>query len=163
MPSAPLSLLRAFRMAPLCHEAGTREFCQPVLGIRPVYARPCLSICCTRLICYVRAGEGTPGSTEEIVQLLSSFQDRDILSSVTRSVHITTHRFHFDLISGQVLEFMGGGDLLNLLIERDVFEEDFTRFYVAEVRLYLCSPVDGVCPLTPFCPNFAPSSPPSHD
>ena len=28
---------------------------------------------------------------------------------------------------------MGGGDLLNLLIERDVFEEDFTRFYVAEV------------------------------
>ena len=27
---------------------------------------------------------------------------------------------------------MGGGDLLNLLIERDVFEEDFTRFYIAE-------------------------------
>ena len=32
---------------------------------------------------------------------------------------------------------MGGGDLLNLLIERDVFEEDFTRFYVAEVRTFL--------------------------
>jgi hypothetical protein len=31
---------------------------------------------------------------------------------------------------------MGGGDLLNLLIERDVFEEDFTRFYVAEVSLH---------------------------
>ena len=30
---------------------------------------------------------------------------------------------------------MGGGDLLNLLIERDVFEEDFTRFYIAEVIL----------------------------
>lgn len=28
---------------------------------------------------------------------------------------------------------MGGGDLLNLLIEKDVFEEDFTRFYIAEV------------------------------
>jgi len=28
---------------------------------------------------------------------------------------------------------MGGGDLLNLLIEKDVFEEDFSRFYVAEV------------------------------
>jgi hypothetical protein len=28
---------------------------------------------------------------------------------------------------------MGGGDLLNLLIERDTFEEDFTRFYIAEV------------------------------
>lgn len=31
---------------------------------------------------------------------------------------------------------MGGGDLLNLLIERDVFEEDFTRFYVAEVSVF---------------------------
>jgi protein-serine/threonine kinase len=39
---------------------------------------------------------------------------------------------------------MGGGDLLNLLIERDVFEEEFTRFYVAEVRsngsLFVMSP-----------------------
>ena len=34
---------------------------------------------------------------------------------------------------------MGGGDLLNLLIERDVFEEDFTRFYIAEVRFYILS------------------------
>jgi hypothetical protein len=32
---------------------------------------------------------------------------------------------------------MGGGDLLNLLIERDVFEEDFARFYIAEVCLTL--------------------------
>lgn len=40
-----------------------------------------------------------------------------------------------DFISySQILEYMGGGDLLNLLIEQDVFEEDFTRFYVAEVR-----------------------------
>ena len=30
---------------------------------------------------------------------------------------------------------MGGGDLLNLLIERDVFEENFARFYVAEVSV----------------------------
>lgn len=29
---------------------------------------------------------------------------------------------------------MGGGDLLNLLIEKDTFEEDFARFYIAEVR-----------------------------
>ena len=33
----------------------------------------------------------------------------------------------------QVLEYMAGGDLLNLLIEKDVFEEDFARFYIAEV------------------------------
>jgi hypothetical protein len=36
---------------------------------------------------------------------------------------------------------MGGGDLLNLLIERDTFPEDFTRFYVAEVQRLL--PVTG--------------------
>ncbi|KAI8992993.1 kinase-like protein [Trametes punicea] len=57
----------------------------------------------------------TPGSAEWIVKLFYSFQDRD----------------HLYL----VLEYMGGGDLLNLLIERDVFEEDFTRFYVAEMIL----------------------------
>jgi hypothetical protein len=33
---------------------------------------------------------------------------------------------------------MGGGDLLNLLIERDVFDEGFTRFYVAEVWSFFC-------------------------
>ncbi|KAJ6581592.1 hypothetical protein B0H19DRAFT_1115964 [Mycena capillaripes] len=30
---------------------------------------------------------------------------------------------------------MGGSDLLKLLIERDVFDEGFTRFYVAEMIL----------------------------
>jgi hypothetical protein len=28
---------------------------------------------------------------------------------------------------------MGGEEILNLLIERDAVEEDFTRFYVAKV------------------------------
>ncbi|KAF9524002.1 kinase-like domain-containing protein [Crepidotus variabilis] len=57
----------------------------------------------------------SPNSAEWIVRLHYSFQDRD----------------HLYL----VLEYMGGGDLLNLLIERDVFDEDFTRFYVAEMIL----------------------------
>ncbi|KAF5370604.1 hypothetical protein D9758_001887 [Tetrapyrgos nigripes] len=57
----------------------------------------------------------SPGGAEWIVRLFYSFQDRDNLYLV--------------------LEYMGGGDLLNLLIERDVFEEDFTRFYVAEMIL----------------------------
>jgi hypothetical protein len=34
-----------------------------------------------------------------------------------------------------VLTYEGGGDLLNLLVERDTFEEDFTRFYIAEMIL----------------------------
>ncbi|KAJ7283000.1 kinase-like protein [Mycena rebaudengoi] len=57
----------------------------------------------------------TAGGAEWIVRLYYSFQDRDNLYLV--------------------LEYMGGGDLLNLLIERDVFDEGFTRFYVAEMIL----------------------------
>ncbi|KAN0130832.1 kinase-like protein [Lactarius tabidus] len=57
----------------------------------------------------------SPGGAEWIVRLHYSFQDRD----------------HLYL----VLEYMGGGDLLNLLIERDTFPEDFTRFYIAEMVL----------------------------
>ncbi|WVQ95741.1 hypothetical protein IAU59_002840 [Kwoniella sp. CBS 9459] len=52
-----------------------------------------------------------------IVQLYYAFQDPD----------------HLYL----VLEFMGGGDLLNLLVERDTFPEDMTKFYVAEMVLAL--------------------------
>jgi serine/threonine protein kinase len=36
---------------------------------------------------------------------------------------------------------MGGGDLLNLLIERDIFEESFTRFYVAEASHSAVAPL----------------------
>jgi protein-serine/threonine kinase len=36
-----------------------------------------------------------------------------------------------------VLEYMGGGDLLSLLVERDTFPESMTRFYVAEMILAL--------------------------
>ncbi|GJJ06505.1 hypothetical protein Clacol_000697 [Clathrus columnatus] len=50
-----------------------------------------------------------------IVKLFYSFQDSECLYLV--------------------LEFMGGGDLLNLLIAKDIFEEDFARFYVAEMIL----------------------------
>ena len=50
-----------------------------------------------------------------IVKLVYAFQDVDHLYLVT--------------------EFLGGGDLLNLLIERDIFPEDFTKFYVAEMIL----------------------------
>lgn len=56
----------------------------------------------------------TSNAPEWIVRLHYSFQDRDNLYLV--------------------LEYMGGGDLLNLLIEKDVFEESFCKFYIAEVR-----------------------------
>ncbi|WVQ86004.1 hypothetical protein IAT38_008172 [Cryptococcus sp. DSM 104549] len=57
------------------------------------------------------------GAPSRIVQLHYAFQDVD----------------HLYL----VLEFMGGGDLLNLLVERDTFPEEMTRFYVAEMVLAL--------------------------
>lgn len=59
----------------------------------------------------------TGNSTSWIVQLFYAFQDSD----------------HLYL----VLEYMGGGDLLNLLVERDTFPETMTRFYVAEMILAL--------------------------
>lgn len=52
-----------------------------------------------------------------IVQLYYAFQDTDYLYLV--------------------FEFMGGGDLLNLLVERDTFPERMTRFYIAEMILAL--------------------------
>ena len=55
-------------------------------------------------------------------------------SPLSRQRFASAHHSDFIYIcSIQILEYMGGGDLLNLLIERDVFAEDFTRFYVAEV------------------------------
>jgi hypothetical protein len=51
----------------------------------------------------------------------------------------------------QVLTYEGGGDLLNLLVERDTFEEDFTRFYVAEVRIESFPGHTSKLPLTAFC------------
>ena len=36
-----------------------------------------------------------------------------------------------------IMEYMGGGDLLNLLVELDTFSESMTRFYIAEMVLAL--------------------------
>lgn len=63
--------------------------------------------------------ETASGTTRWIVRLAYSFQDID----------------HLYL----VLEWMPGGDLLNLLIDRDVFPEDFAKFYMAEMVLYVYS------------------------
>lgn len=56
-------------------------------------------------------------STSWIVKLYYAFQDVDNLYLV--------------------LEYMGGGDLLNLLVALDTFSEDMTKFYVAEMVLAL--------------------------
>lgn len=92
-----------------------------------------------------------PGGAEWIVRLYYSFQDRDHLYLVSLGPFRRGGSLLISLIPyfqfPQVLEYMGGGDLLNLLIERDVFEEDFTRFYVAEVSVY--RPFSCLCPWIP--------------
>ncbi len=35
------------------------------------------------------------------------------------------------------MDYIGGGDLLHLLIEKDIFSEEETKFYVAELVLAL--------------------------
>ena len=45
--------------------------------------------------------------------------------------------FTFGLALSRSLGYMGGGDLLKLLIGRDTFLEDLTRFYIAEVQRLL--------------------------
>ena len=95
-----------------------------------------------------------PGGAEWIVRLFYSFQDRDHLYLVSLIVLCHGETLPIPSMSPtglyQVLEYMGGGDLLNLLIERDVFEEDFTRFYVAEVSGY--RPFNCFCPWIPTFP-----------
>lgn len=63
----------------------------------------------------VMSAASSSSNSRWIVRLVYSFQDVD----------------HLYL----VMEYMGGGDLLNLLIERDTFEESFAKFYVAEMVL----------------------------
>ena len=69
------------------------------------------------------SGSGSGGGGGEdrghswIVQLHYAFQDLDNLYLV--------------------LEYMAGGDLLNLLVERDSFSESMTKFYISEMILAL--------------------------
>lgn len=81
------------------------------------------------------AAYSSTNAPEWIVRLHYSFQDRDNLYLVSLvSFYSLPNNAHNEFQSNQVLEYMGGGDLLNLLIEKDVFEENFARFYIAEVR-----------------------------
>jgi serine/threonine protein kinase len=63
----------------------------------------------------VMSAASSTAASRWIVRLVYSFQDVD----------------HLYL----VMEYMGGGDLLNLLIEKDIFEESFAKFYIAEMVL----------------------------
>lgn len=38
-----------------------------------------------------------------------------------------------------VMEYLPGGDLMNLLMKKDIFTEDESRFYIAEILLALDS------------------------
>ncbi|GAA5940938.1 serine/threonine-protein kinase [Sporobolomyces koalae] len=64
--------------------------------------------------------------------------ERDLLASAAMSTRWTVRlAYSFQDVDNLYLvcDFMGGGDLLTLLIEKDVFEESFARFYIAEMLL----------------------------
>ncbi|CAG8458599.1 792_t:CDS:2 [Cetraspora pellucida] len=69
-------------------------------------------------------------SARWIIKLIYSFQDAD----------------HLYL----VMEYMPGGDLLNLLIERDTFTENFAKFYIAEMPDNFLFDRDGHIKLSDF-------------
>lgn len=55
------------------------------------------------------------GTSSYLVQLKSAFQDENFLYIA--------------------MEYVAGGDLLRLLIEKDILSEEETRFYLAELIL----------------------------
>lgn len=80
------------------------------------------------------AASASSASSSWIVKLHYSFQDIDHLYLVGSRFETADFSRELICLSYQVLNYEGGGDLLNLLVERDTFPEDFTRFYIAEVR-----------------------------
>jgi serine/threonine kinase 38 len=69
-------------------------------------------------------------------QLAHIRAERDILASSdgTWIVELKSS-FTDDKFLYLVMEYLPGGDLMNLLIEKDVFTEDQARFYIAEMLL----------------------------
>lgn len=65
--------------------------------------------------------------------LPSSFEGQSAPSWIVKLFYAFQDQDHLYL----VLDYMGGGDLLNLLVERDTFSESMTRFYIAEMVLAL--------------------------
>jgi len=64
--------------------------------------------------------------------------ERDLLSDAADIAHwIVRLVYSFDNEDYLyfVMEYMAGGDLLSLLIKMDIFDEDFAKFYVAEMVL----------------------------
>ncbi|GAA5833459.1 hypothetical protein JCM9279_001531 [Rhodotorula babjevae] len=66
--------------------------------------------------------------------------ERDLLATASTSTRWTV-KLHYSFQDADhlylAMDFMAGGDLLSLLIERDVFPETMARFYVAEMILAL--------------------------
>lgn len=73
--------------------------------------------------------------------LLAAASSMSTSSTTTTSGHSWIVRLHYAFQDIDnlylVLEYMGGGDLLTLLVDRDTFPESMTRFYISEMVLAL--------------------------
>jgi serine/threonine kinase 38 len=69
-------------------------------------------------------------------QILHVRAERDVLSEA-KIPWIVELRYSFqdDLYLYLVMEFCHGGDLMSLLIDKDILSEDEARFYIAELIL----------------------------
>ena len=70
-------------------------------------------------------------------QILHIRTERDILSSSSKNPWITQLRYSFqdEKYLYLAMDFIQGGDLMNLLVKKDTLTEEEARFYIAEIIL----------------------------
>lgn len=69
-------------------------------------------------------------------QLAHVRAERDILASSNSDWVVKLYRsFQDETFLYMVMEYLPGGDLMTSLIKYEVFSEDVTRFYIAEILL----------------------------
>jgi len=71
-------------------------------------------------------------------QLAHVRAERDILANADSPWLVKLHTsFQDSTFLYMLMEFLPGGDLMTMLIKYEIFSEDITRFYMAEITLAL--------------------------
>lgn len=85
-----------------------------------------------------KSQEGHVKAEKDLLAAASSLHSTAARTSSDHSWIVQLHYAFQDLDNLYfVLEYMAGGDLLNLLVDRDTFSESMTKFYISEMILAL--------------------------
>jgi protein-serine/threonine kinase len=85
-----------------------------------------------------KSQEGHVKAEKDLLAAASSMTTSPTTSSNGHSWIVRLHYAFQDIDNLYlVLEYMGGGDLLTLLVDRDTFSESMTKFYISEMVLAL--------------------------